>query len=665
MIQRLLLSFLILLHAGPAAAQTTHLTPRLEVDGPVVDGTVDAAIVFTSEPGWHGYWKNPGDAGLPLSVEWDVPDGVEMGEIRFPTPMRYEAAGLTSYVYRGEHAMLSEVRVDEARAGSSFTIRGEATWLACTDKVCVPERGSFATVVQVADDAAEPREDFARWRAALPRPLAGSAQYDTSRTRIAIAVPLPEDLSVGAPDLFIAQNRIVDTAVEPRFRRDGDRLIAELDLHPRAEPGRLPETIEGIVKLGSGQGLSFAATRGPVPTGGTPLGGTDAATIAAALLGALVGGLILNLMPCVFPILTMKALHLAHTGSSEARARRDAIGYTLGAVAGTALLGVGLLLLRAGGDAVGWAFQLQDPRTIFVLLMLAIAITLNLIGLFELPVLAGRVEAQGSIATGALAAFVATPCAGPFLGTALGTALILPKAAALGIFAMLGLGLALPFLVIGFIPALRSRLPRPGPWMGKLKRILAIPMFATVVACLWLLWRLAGPIGLTSGLVALGLMVGIFGLLGRQIGLLRYALALSAVVAVVGVVALPDRAIQRSEAVAGATAWSPARVEAARGAGRPVFVYFTADWCLTCKANERIAIRDKRVREAFEDADVAVYVADWTDGNDVITRFLEERGRAAVPVYLWYAPDSEDVEELPQILTPSMLVERAEVAAAS
>nr|WP_280638937.1 protein-disulfide reductase DsbD domain-containing protein [Sphingomicrobium aestuariivivum] len=647
--------------ALPASAQTTNLTPRLEVDGPVVDGTIDAAIVFEAKPGWHGYWKNPGDAGLPLAVEWDLPDGVEMGPIRFPTPMRYKAAGLTSYVYRGQHAMLTEVRADDS-APQSFTIRGSATWLACTDKVCVPERGEFATVVRRADEAGAPREDFAGWRAALPRPLAGEAQYAASRERLGVAVPVPAGLALGKPDIFIAENRVIDTSVEPVFRREGDKLIAELALHPRADPEKLPDTIGGIVKLGTGQGLEFEAVEGPVPTGGTPLGDTSMAAIAGAMLGALVGGLLLNLMPCVFPVLTMKALHLAHSGSSEARARRDALGYTLGAVAGTASLGVALLLLRAGGDAVGWAFQLQDPRTIFLLLLLASAITLNLVGLFELPVVGGQVEAKGSIATGALAAFVATPCAGPFLGTALGTALILPGLAALGIFAMLGLGLALPFLAIGFVPALRDRLPRPGPWMKSLKRYLAIPMAATVVACLWLLWRLAGPIGLTSGLVAVGVLVGIFGLLGRRIGMLRYAVGTAAVVAVAGLAVLPSEPVEREAAVAGASTWSPARVAAAQGGGRPVFVYFTADWCLTCKANEKIAIDREEVRAAFDAADVAVFVADWTDGNDVITRFLEERGRAAVPVYLWYPAGEGSPEELPQILTPSMLVQRANAA---
>nr|WP_279614825.1 thioredoxin family protein [Sphingomicrobium astaxanthinifaciens] len=650
--------------ALPAHAQpSTHLTPRLEVDGALHDGKVEAAIVFEAEPGWHGYWKNPGDAGLPLAVEWDVPEGVEVGEIRFPTPMRYEAAGLVSYVYRGEHAMLTEIRAD-ADAPDSFTVRGRATWLACTDKVCVPERGSFATVVERGAPQGATDADFARWRAALPRPLAGDAHYATSRERLGIAVPIPADLALGKPDLFIAQNRVIDTAVEPVFRRDGDRLIAELALHPRADPADLPAEIGGIVKLGTGQGLEFTATRGPVPTGGTPLADTRPAAILAALFGALIGGLILNLMPCVFPVLTMKALHLASSGTDEARARRDAIGYTLGAVGGTALLGVVLLFLRAGGDAVGWAFQLQDPRTIFVLLLLATAITLNLIGLFELPVVGGRIEARSSIGTGALAAFVATPCAGPFLGTALGTALILPEAAAIGIFAMLGLGLALPFLAIGFVPALRNRLPCPGPWMARLKRYLAIPMGATVLACLWLLWRLAGPIGLTSGLVALGLLVGMFGLLGRRLGLLRYAVAGSVLVAVLGLVVLPPEPIQRTQAVAGAQTWLPERVAAASAAGRPVFVYFTADWCLTCKANEKIAIDREEVRDAFEAADVAVFVADWTDGNDRITRFLEERGRAAVPVYLWYPPGEGKPEELPQILTPSMLVQRAQAARA-
>ena len=247
-----------------------------------------------------------------------------------------------------------------------------------------------------------------------------------------------------------------------------------------------------MLALGDGEGLEFTAVPGLVPEGGAKLGELGAEAILAAVLGALVGGILLNLMPCVFPILALKALHLSRAAEGPREARSDALAYTAGAIAGTGALGVALLAIRAAGSEAGWAFQLQEPRTIILLLLLAVAITANLVGLFELPVLGGNARPAGSFGTGALAAFVATPCAGPFLGAALGTALLLPLAGSVLVFGALGLGLALPFLAIAFVPSLRAKLPKPGSWMRRLQRFLAIPMAATAVACLWLLSRQAG-----------------------------------------------------------------------------------------------------------------------------------------------------------------------------
>ncbi|WP_343343576.1 thioredoxin family protein [Sphingomicrobium sp. XHP0239] len=656
MLARFLLLLLALFAAsGPAWGQQNNIRPTLVAEGPVPvgGGEVELAIVFRTDPGWHGYWLNPGDAGLPLQIEWDVPDGVEVGDLRFPTPVILEAAGLINYVYKGDHALLTRLTVPP-RSSGVVRIAADMRWLACTDEVCVPEQGRVDLAIPIGEGTDRGYE-FDAYRRDLPRLLETPARFAKTGETLSIALPVPETLDVGEPTLFLADDRVIDYSAEQRFRRDGDRLIVDLV----AREGADPASLAGVIRLGNGQGLEFRARPGEVPTGGRPItgdGGGEATLLALA--GALIGGLLLNLMPCVFPVLTIKALHLARSGTSETRARRDALGYTLGAVLGTASLGLLLILLREGGNAVGWAFQLQDPRTIFVLLLLSGAITYNLLGLFELPVVAGDVETRSSIGTGALAAFVATPCAGPFLGTAIGTALLLPPLVGMGIFAMLGLGLALPFLALGFIPALRRRMPRPGPWMTTFKRWLALPMGLTVAACLWLLWRLAGPVGLAGGIFALGLMAAIFGLIARRVGMLRTAVAAVGAVALLGIVTLPDRPIERNVSVPGATAWSPERVAAARGAGRPVFVYFTADWCLTCKANERVAIARDSVREAFDEADVAVFVADWTDGNDTITRFLEERQRGAVPLYLWYPP-GEEAEELPQLLTPSMLTERA------
>jgi thiol:disulfide interchange protein len=329
---------------------------------------------------------------------------------------------------------------------------------------------------------------------------------------------------------------------------------------------------------------------------------------------------------------------------------------------GTGALGAVLLAIRAAGAHAGWAFQLQDPRTIMLLLLLAVAITANLLGLFELPVLGGAAQPAGSFGTGALAAFVATPCAGPFLGAALGTALLLPAAGSLAVFAALGLGIGLPFLVLAFVPALRGKLPKPGAWMDKLKRFLAIPMAASAIAALWLLDRQAGSRALVFGLFAAGALAACLYFAGRiqRAGRpqARFVFLLAVLILIPATLRVPASASARLSSPSGAGTWSEARVAGDIAQRKPVFVYFTADWCLTCKVNEAAAIDRTEVRSAFSKAGVEVLAGDWTNGDPAITRFLESRARAGVPLYLWYAP-GKPPEELPQLLTPAMLIDRA------
>jgi thiol:disulfide interchange protein len=379
------------------------------------------------------------------------------------------------------------------------------------------------------------------------------------------------------------------------------------------------------------------------------------------VLGAIAGGILLNLMPCVFPILALKALHLSRAGGSAREARSDALAYAAGTVVGTAVLGVILLAIRAAGTEAGWAFQLQDPRTIMLLVLLAVAITANLLGLFELPVLGGGAQPAGSFGTGALAAFVATPCAGPFLGAALGTALLLPAAGAVAVFAALGLGLALPFAAVAFVPALRDKLPKPGRWMDRLKHFLAIPMAASALAALWLLYRQAGETALWLGIAAtIGLLLLLYGAGRRQRDGHRVLWAFPAAIALTAVLVMVVPAGTGAvHATVNAEVWSEAKVAALVAQRRPAFVYFTADWCLTCKVNEAAAIDRSEVRDAFKQAGVTVLAGDWTNGDPAITRFLDSRSRAGVPLYLWYAP-GKPPEELPQVLTPAMLISRAQ-----
>ena len=532
-------------------------------------------------------------------------------------------------------------------------------WLACTDTVCVPEQGRVELDVAPGEAAPDPR--FDAWRRALPRPLSTAAKFQRDGDTLRIAIPLPASVAVEDPYFFPATDGALAYDAPQQVSRDGDMLIVS------AKPGTdSPAAIEGVLAYGQGRGLAIKAVPGVVTSREPAVGGSEAGLIAA-LLGALLGGLILNLMPCVFPILAIKALHLARAGGSEHEARRDSLAYAAGAVAGTATLGGALLLLRAGGSAAGWAFQLQDPRTTLVLLLLATAITLNLLRTFELPVLAGERAPAGSFGTGALAAFVATPCAGPFMGVALGAALLMPLWASVLVFAALGLGLALPFVAIAFIPALRRMLPRPGPWMVRLQRFLAVPMAATAVACLWLLYRMAGREALLIGLAAAALVVVMLALVGRSQRQNRrsWPIVVAGLAAIAGLslALLPTSQTKAPQIPAGVAAWSPEAVSAAQAKGKPVFVYFTADWCLTCKANEAAAIDRKDTIRAFRDNGVSVLVGDWTNGDPAIGRILDSRGRAGVPLYLWYARGALEPEELPQILTPSMLIDRARAPA--
>ncbi len=440
--------------------------------------------------------------------------------------------------------------------------------------------------------------------------------------------------------------------------RDGDRLLL-------VTTGKAAGPIDGVLRIGAGQGLEVHATPGTVA--GTVVGGGEGWAGAAllAFAGALLGGLILNIMPCVFPILSLKALSLARSGASAAHARGEALAYTAGVVLVCLALGGIILGLRAGGASVGWAFQLQNPVAVLLLLLLTAGIAFNLAGLFELPMppmgeLAGQ-NARGwggAFMTGALAAIIATPCTGPFMGAALGAALVLPWPAALAVFAGLGIGLALPFLAVGFVPTLRNRLPRPGAWMERVRRVLAVPMFLTAIALGWVLGRQAGVDALTFALTLTLLLavllwaVGAAQAKGRGIG--PALLGGLVVIGVIGVTLLP---VERPAAAttAGAEAFSEARLAALRAQRRPVFAYFTADWCLTCKVNERVAIDTATAQAAFRRKGVAVLVGDWTGGDPALGRFIEAHNRAGVPLYLYYAPGAAEPRVLPQVLTPGLL----------
>jgi DsbC/DsbD-like thiol-disulfide interchange protein/cytochrome c biogenesis protein CcdA len=654
MLRRILILLALLL--APALANARGIDPQLVAEGPAAaGGEVELAIVMHTKPGWHGYWLNPGDAGLPMEVKWVLPKGWSVGQLQYPVPTRLKIAGLMNYVYEKDYAVLVRLKAP-ANATGAVPIRADAHWLACTDKICVPESGELSLDLPVGSGSPN-QAQFDQWRMALPRPLASAAHFQVAGDEIRLGIPLPRDVKVEKPYFFPSVDGPVDYAGEQHFSRKDDLLIAELPRR-RGDPAQLA----GVLSLGDGRGLEVEVSPGAVPGGGAPIDGLGTDALLWAVLGAIAGGILLNLMPCVFPILALKALHLARSGGEAEHARRDAIAYSAGAIVGTGALGVALVAIRAGGSAAGWAFQLQDPRTIMLLLLLATAITANLVHVFQLPTAGGGARPAGSFGTGALAAFIATPCAGPFLGAALGTALLLPLVGSIAVFAALGLGLALPFVAVAFIPPLRRMLPAPGAWMARLQRFLAIPMGATAVAALWLLYRESGERGLWIGIAAATILLVALLIIGRSqrkgAQLPFFGLGLAGV-AVIAAIAFAPTAVETGPSrIAGAETWSQAAVHREVAQGHPAFVYFTADWCLTCKVNEAAAIDRKEVRDAFSAAGVKVFAGDWTGGDPEITRFLESRGRAGVPLYLWYKPGSSQPEELPQVLTPAMLISR-------
>jgi DsbC/DsbD-like thiol-disulfide interchange protein/cytochrome c biogenesis protein CcdA len=652
MLKRLIILLALLLL--PAMSHARGIEPQLVAEGPAPPGgEVELAIHMRPAPGWHGYWVNPGDAGLPMDVHWHLPNGFAVGALRYPVPTQLEIANLMNYVFERDYAVLARLKVP-ADARGTIAIRADAHWLACTDKVCVPEQGQLSLDLPVGTGTPD-RAQFDAWRQALPQPLATLGHFEAAGNKLRVAIPLPASVAVDHPYLFPLVDGPVDYDAKQDFRRAGDTLVAELQ-----RKGDVSGRFSGVIALGGGRGLQFQAVPGPVPQG-SPLGGLGWNAVVWAVLGAIAGGSLLNLMPCVFPILALKALHISRAGGEAAHARSDALAYSAGTIVGTGALGVALLAIRAAGSEAGWAFQLQDPRTIMLLALLAVAITANLVGLFELPVVGGSARPAGSFGTGALAAFVATPCAGPFLGAALGTALLLPAAGSVLVFAALGLGLALPFVALAFVPALRKRLPKPGGWMRRLQHFLAIPMAASAVAALWLLDRQAGREALFVGIaISLGLLFAAYeaGRLQRRGKRGAWGGALAGLALVVAGVALTPQQASSAHQLAGSEAWNEAKVAADLREGHPVFVYFTADWCLSCKVNEATSIDRDEVRDAFRKAGVKVLAGDWTNGDPVITRFLESQGRAGVPFYLWYAP-GKPPDPLPQVLTPAMLISRA------
>ena len=631
-------------------------------------------VHFTIKPGWHIYWRNPGDSGLPTAIEWHLPPGFSAGSILWPVPERFVQGGIGNYGYAGSADLLVPITAaKDLVPGSTAGLAGEASWLVCAD-ICIPGSAKLSLSLPVAAGpvAADPTVAalFAKIRRELPLPAPFEARFIADAHAYVLRVP--ESALVGLHDptgmFFPNDDTLIDHAAEPGATRRADGL--EIAMPKAAAAAAVPPTLDGVLVLRGRDGAERAFEISANPFSAPP--GEVSLAWWKALLLAFLGGVVLNAMPCVFPILSLKLLSLTRQAHGHRSERLGSgLAYTAGVLASFAALGGGLLALRTGGQAIGWGFQLQTPVFVAVIAYIIFAMGLSLSGVAAFGAgfagtggrLARRSGLTGTFFTGVLATIVATPCTAPFMGAALGLALIAPAPLAIAIFLALGLGLAAPYLAATVIPGWQRLLPRPGAWMDLVKQLLAFPLYATVAWLLWVLIQQVGPgqaLGSLFGLVLVGFAVWIYGRtrlaapLGRSVGAgLAVAGAAAAILLAVALTTTADR--RAAATTPDRLAYEPYTAErllALESARRPVFVNLTASWCVTCLINERVALDSDAVRHAFAERGIVALKGDWTSQNPEITALLQQFGRSGVPLYLLYSGKGEPVI-LPQILTAS------------
>ncbi len=658
-------------------------------------------LQITHQPEWHTYWKNPGDSGLPTELEWQLPAGLDANEIAWPLPKKIPIGTLANYGYEGTVLLPIPVTVASTFAPGPLvqdaTIKLRASWLVCR-KECIPEEGEFTLQLPIKSTTALNGAAFEAAAQAQPKPvMAGTngivpdsqAQLADDGKALQVSVQgLPVALRGKTLDLFPETAEVIDNAAAWTQAWNGSVWTAKIPLSaqrsngpsvmpvvlaeqtPAHAPG--PDTRTGyrveLKVLGTWPQAASMATVSPAleaalkanaaQAGGSATPATDSGasplTLTAALLGALLGGLILNLMPCVFPVLAIKVVGFTQHAQDRRAHRVSGIAYTAGVVLSFIALGALMLGLRAAGEAIGWGFQLQSPAVVASLAALFTLIALNLAGVFEfghfLPSSVASMQARHPVAdsflTGVLAVAVASPCTAPFMGASLGLTATLPAPQALAVFAALGLGLALPFLAASFIPAVARALPRPGAWMDTFRKLMAFPMLATVV---WLVWVLGQQSGIDGAgallilLVGLSLVVWALSLAGRArlwmatVSVAVMALLVWAFVPHITNVLTTQGATQASSDT-GWQPWAPGAAEQIVAGGRPVFVDFTAAWCVTCQYNKKTTLANADVLADLQTKNVALLRADWTRRDPAITAALAALGRSGVPVYVFYRP---------------------------
>jgi thiol:disulfide interchange protein/DsbC/DsbD-like thiol-disulfide interchange protein len=696
-----------------APVQTEHTEMRLLAPTVVAPGVpVPLVVEVKLQPEWHIYWENPGDSGIPTRVVPTLSEGWKADALQYTLPKRFEYEGLVSYGY-GDTArfMLPLHAPNDFKAGDTASISVEVKMLICHD-VCIPENATLqmALVGGSVEEAKKAKENevFIDVLKSLPQPYTTQKGYFLTQgeeitfiLEFLDTLPIPYD-QVKSWDLLVRTSGV--TGVEKaKLDGAGDALSltlskGTLDIPEQIDAVLVAETDDGprgwlvsYVAKGAAAATNTTTEKAATENATTGNAGSSAAdaaeqataegalSYAVVLLFALLGGLILNAMPCVFPVLSLKALALAKKAESEHHViRAHGLAYSAGVLLCFVVLGVLMLVLQSAGKQIGWGFQLQSAGFVAAMTSLFFLLGLNLLGLFEFPLIganlqsASRESSKGSFFTGLLAALVATPCTAPFMGSALGAAIGLPAVQAVGVFAALGVGMALPFLLLSLRPALAKCLPKPGVWMQRLKEVLAFPMLA---AALWLLWVLAqqvGPVGFAWVLVMLLLIgVGIYGWRLVQfkpvrarwgfvlVVLLAWVLVLKSVVAD-PVVVNTHASGQIEHSLPNAENYSAARLAELQAEGRAVFIDATAAWCLTCKVNERGTLASDSVRALFEEHNIAVLVADWTNEDPEITALLKRFGRNGVPVYAFFPADGSAPRLLPQILTPANVREGVE-----
>lgn len=650
-------------------------------------------LQLAHQPDWHTYWKNPGDSGLPTVLEWTFPAGVTAGDIAWPTPQKIRVGTLVNYGYGGTMLLPVPLTVAPGFSAAQLDIQLKVTWLVCRE-ICIPQDAEFALQLPVKGSNALNGSAFAAAFAASPKPLDGpGSQIEVDATTVKVSLAgLPAELQGKTLEFFPETGSVIQPAAPWQQAWQGAVWTAQLPLSSQRfeSPRMLPVVvareqtayrIEAPVK-GEWPALTPLATGQPALDAAPAGRSGPALTLFAALIGALLGGLILNLMPCVFPVLALKVVGFVHV-KDQATRLTNGLAYSAGVVLSFLALGALLLGLRAAGAQLGWGFQLQSPAVVATLAALFTLIGLNLAGLFEfgnflpnrLATLHTANPTTNAFLSGVLATAIASPCTAPFMGAALGYAVGLPAAQALAVFAAIGIGMALPYLAASAVPAVARALPRPGAWMVTFKQLMAFPMFATVAWLVWVLGQQSGIDGagtLLALLVLMALAIWSFGLrsavrttqtVHTLLAVFSVALFILALWAL-GPNITKETVSPESRPTAAAASepwqdWKPGRVAQLTAQGQSVFVDFTAAWCVTCQYNKKTTLTDASVLADFRAKNVALLRADWTRRDPAVSAALSQLGRSGVPVYVLYQPGHE-----PRVLSEILSVDdvRTELA---